>query len=344
MDATQRQKVTQQLLKIANNPDRRSVARHLFCEEEQVAVRALPSPSIETRFHRVWTSTPIWGALGVLLGAIVGHISRLLLFVFVGVVIWVDLMRVGFFVNWNRALKVSGNAGLAVIVGIALVVVWELSPAPKEQPTFDQQVEMFIDKIGRKFPAQGKVDSIAITQGTTWTAHDILHGIYFLKVSNTEITPINVLADYTLTNVTGNPVMIKLLSIEMLGKYSVWWPLVNLPTYDPIWSLDTTKPHSSIGEITLPEGFLKDKIENTELPAGHSVRGWMLCQIPVDYVPFTRGTEPAPLRLHVRDTADNDIFQTVRVTYEDNAISTEFQFKGLPNEDSANYKIAPYSH
>jgi hypothetical protein len=187
-------------------------------------------------------------------------------------------------------------------------------------------------------------DAIAITQGTVWTAHDFVHGIYFVRFNTTKkITPINVMADYTLTNTKSTPILIKHLSLEMSGKYGTWWTLKNLPTNQQIWTLDKTHPHTGVVAITLPQGFLLDKIANIELQAGQSVRGWMLCQIPIDYVPLNNSTEAAPIRLRVVDTANDETVQPLKTTFDDNVLYTAMQYTGpVPGEDSSDYDIVPY--
>jgi hypothetical protein len=186
--------------------------------------------------------------------------------------------------------------------------------------------------------------AIAITPGTVWVAHDFFHGMFFIRFNySRNITPINIMADYTITNTRATPIMIKTLFLEMAGKHGTWWRLIDLPTHQQIWSLDKTKPHGGVVSITLPEGFLRDKIENVELQAGQSVRGWMPCQIPLDYVALDNGTAAAPIRLHVADTAGDELVQILPTTSDNNAISTAMNFYGpIPGEDSANYTVAPY--
>lgn len=137
--------------------------------------------------------------------------------------------------------------------------------------------------------------------------------------------------------------MIKTLLLEMAGKHGTWWRLVDLPTHQQIWSLDKTKPHGGVVSITFPEGFLRDKIENVELQAGQSVRGWMPCQIPLDYLALDNTTAVAPIRLRIADTAGDEVTQILPTTSDSNAISTALNFYGpIPGEDSANYTVVPY--
>jgi len=186
-------------------------------------------------------------------------------------------------------------------------------------------------------------DAVTITQGTVWQADDFFHGTFFVRFNATKnITPINVMADYAITNVKGTPIMIKSLSLELLGKHNTWWTLVNLPTTQPIWNGNPSIPNSGVGLLVLPEGFLMDKIANVELPKGASLRGWMLCQIPPDYLAIG-GSDSAPLRLRVVDTAGDETVQPLeKPTVGVNVLFTEMKSFPVPNEDLASYAVIAY--
>ena len=78
--------------------------------------------------------------------------------------------------------------------------------------------------------------------------------MYWISFNGTKkITPIHVLAFYTITNRKATPVMISGLSLEMLGMHNTWWPQINLPPEQPIWAADLGRDPKHVTLITLPD-------------------------------------------------------------------------------------------
>jgi hypothetical protein len=184
---------------------------------------------------------------------------------------------------------------------------------------------------------------LTITQGTVWEAPDLFHGIYFMHFNFTKkITPINIMADYAITNTKGVPLTVKSLSLEMFGKHGTWWPLTSLPTHYAIWSGDLSRQQPGVEVITLTEGFLMDKLSNTELQPGETVRGWLLYQIPADYLP-PKNLSTAPLRLRVTDTAGDEVLQSIEsLTQNDNTLYTAMGFVPDPTVNLKDYELIVY--
>ncbi len=101
--------------------------------------------TIRAKVHTFWTSTPAWGAIGVLIGALVAQLSRQLLFVGVGIVLWLEAIRVGFFEV--RLWKWLGNIALAAVIAMLLIGLWKIVP-PKGVLTLDQQIQA----LAKSFP------------------------------------------------------------------------------------------------------------------------------------------------------------------------------------------------
>ena len=183
---------------------------------------------------------------------------------------------------------------------------------------------------------------IQITPGTTWRSLDYYHGLHFLRVDAERITPLNVMADYTITNTKSTPIMITQAILEVQDQHDNWWKLKDLPTTMTIIMGDMKTP-AEVGEVTLKEGFLMNKIQKTELAPGQSVEGWLLCQYPSDYVPRPQGglAGIAHLRLTVKDTA-GDTAQSLGTQENNNAMYTEMQYVPLPGENLSRYKIVPF--
>jgi hypothetical protein len=105
-----------------------------------------PPRSLRERLGSFWGSTPIWGAIGVLIGAIVSQLSIKLLFIGVWVVVLMEFVRVGFFER--TFAKVFGNIVFGLGLALVFFQLWKFSPKPKEPPTLDQ----YADTLARRFP------------------------------------------------------------------------------------------------------------------------------------------------------------------------------------------------
>jgi hypothetical protein len=103
-------------------------------------------PSFSSKLGSFWGSTPIWGAIGVLIGAIVSQVSIRLLFIVVWAVVFMEFVRVGFFER--RLVKVFGNIAFGLGLGFVFFQLWKFSPKPKEPPTLDQYAET----LAHRFP------------------------------------------------------------------------------------------------------------------------------------------------------------------------------------------------
>jgi hypothetical protein len=276
-----------------------------------------------------------WTILGVLLGVLFVVVlppllAKIPIFILVcSGLVWLT-HKSYWTLSWSRSLR--------ALVSLATVTICSALAVP-------QFVAQW--RSGQHFVGQSRSDpkgaAMAITQGTVWEAPDLFHGIYFMRFNFTKkITPINIMADYAITNTKGVPLTIKSLSLEMFGKHGTWWPLTSLPTHHPIWSGDLSGQHPGVEVITLTEGFLMDKISNAELQPGQTVRGWLLCQIPADYLP-PKGPSTAPLRLRVKDTAGDEVLQEIEsLTQNDNTLYTAMGFVPDPNENLRDYELIVY--
>jgi len=148
MDANQRQKFLQQLLRIVTDPERRTLARDLFSEEGNQP-RITDEPKVKKGLSRLWGSTPAWGAISVLAGLLISQISLKLVFFVAWAILWAEFVRAEIFSHkWLRRI---GN----IAVGVALAVLFiEIRPhaKPKEQPSLDQQMDLLANRLSQRFP------------------------------------------------------------------------------------------------------------------------------------------------------------------------------------------------
>jgi hypothetical protein len=117
-----------------------------------------PTPSetnsIRQKLHEIYTSTPLWTGVGVLVGLIISQLSVRYAIVVVSVFVWViatvDVFKVGLFKG--RKWSVLANSASSFIVAVILAGIsygtWKLAPPQKDAPTLDQQIDAF----ARRFP------------------------------------------------------------------------------------------------------------------------------------------------------------------------------------------------
>lgn len=134
MDSGQRHRFIQQLLKLTSDPERRSVARDLFCDHNALRPSITAELTPPKKVSTFWGSTPVWGAMGVLIGAIGSQISLKFLLIAVWGTLWVEFVRVGFFPS--RLMRRIGNTAVGVVLAILFIRAWPYVK-PKEVATLD---------------------------------------------------------------------------------------------------------------------------------------------------------------------------------------------------------------
>ena len=82
----------------------------------------------------------------MLSGAIVSQVSVRLLFIGVWAVVFIEFVRVDFFMR--RAAKVLGNIVVGFILAFAFFQLWKVIPKPTNPPTLDQ----YVAALANKFP------------------------------------------------------------------------------------------------------------------------------------------------------------------------------------------------
>ncbi len=104
------------------------------------------APSVWQKIGVLWGSTPLWAAIGMIAASLLAHISQAITFALVWLVVFAEVIRVGFF--RRRLTKIIGNCAIALLLGYVCLLFWKHSPPSKEYPTLDQQLDAF----SRKFP------------------------------------------------------------------------------------------------------------------------------------------------------------------------------------------------
>jgi hypothetical protein len=89
MDSPQRKKISKTVLGFMQDPEKVHLLRTMLLSPE--TTKEEQEPKAETTIHKVgafWVSTPVWGAIGVLIGAVASQVSLKFLFLGVWGVLW----------------------------------------------------------------------------------------------------------------------------------------------------------------------------------------------------------------------------------------------------------------
>ena len=183
--------------------------------------------------------------------------------------------------------------------------------------------------------------AFSIMPGAAWIDPESMASIFWIQLHGTnKVTPINVLAFYTITNLKSTPSLISDLTLQMSGAGGQWYPLRNLPTHTgAIWEADGQRAEQDVTLLELRAGFLLDKIAGKVLKPGEPIQGWLMCQIPASYIPDSTSN----LRLRVRDTALSETTQPLDMPSTDNnVLFTEVNILGHLNLDFSKYGVVLY--
>jgi hypothetical protein len=114
--------------------------------EKIVGRLGIQPDTLRVRLLRFWRSTPVWGVLGILAGAALSHLTFDFLFVGGWIALSYEVIRARLFSN--RTWTTIGNSIIVLVLGVAVMGVWKISPRPKDPPTLDQQFDAF----AKRFP------------------------------------------------------------------------------------------------------------------------------------------------------------------------------------------------
>ena len=112
----------------------------------QPPVREPEKSTIWQKVGRYWGSTPVWGVIGMLFGAIASQVSLRLLFIIAWGALFAEFVRIRLFTKLRW--RIAGNGVAAISIGILLFLMWRVTPQPKEPPTLDQAM----NAVATKFP------------------------------------------------------------------------------------------------------------------------------------------------------------------------------------------------
>jgi hypothetical protein len=101
---------------------------------------------IKAKIGKFWASTPFWSGVTLLLGAIGSRVSTLLVYFAAWLLAVIEYIRIGFFKKLY--LRIISVCVFGIVLVPVLAVIWKITPAQKESPTLDQQ----IDAVAKKFP------------------------------------------------------------------------------------------------------------------------------------------------------------------------------------------------
>jgi hypothetical protein len=99
----------------------------------------------KTKLKELWTSTPVWGAGGLLLTLIISPWSVLLIYALIWGVFCFEFWRAR--VVENNALRRLLNVVFAALLLFVFVVSWPHLPKPKEEANLDAALNKFGDRL-----------------------------------------------------------------------------------------------------------------------------------------------------------------------------------------------------
>lgn len=169
----------------------------------------------------------------------------------------------------------------------------------------------------------------SIVQGSAWISSELISSNYWMTFNgdpHKSMTPINVLAFYTITNLKQIPSKIYAMSLDFSGAGPEWWGLIILPVGQPIWEVDNWTIPKHGGRVIFNDGYLTDKAAYRELRPGESVSGWLFCQLPRDYMTSKNFDK---LRLTVRDTAGSEATQVEDVAPPNGIFGPMISYPGI---------------
>jgi hypothetical protein len=111
----------------------------------------------KSKLREVWTSTPVWGAIGVLAALIISPFSVKFMYALVWLVLCVEFIRIKFGETGLR--RYAANAIFAVGLLATMIIGWPYLPKPKEEPNFDAALARFGDKLPEKIAARVEADN-----------------------------------------------------------------------------------------------------------------------------------------------------------------------------------------
>jgi len=125
------------------------------------------NPTPRKKFAELWASTPVWGIIGVLVGAIVSQISLNLIFALTWAVLCFEFVRLRIFES--KLPRYAANLAFSIMLGAACIFVLDILPKPKEQPSLDQQLDAFAARFpfllrGATPPNEGVLHTQPTTQ------------------------------------------------------------------------------------------------------------------------------------------------------------------------------------
>jgi hypothetical protein len=273
-------------------------------EEVDRKLKSARNTTDKSRLGELFRSTPVWGAIGVLFGAIASQISIKLIFFFVGLTLWIEICKA---IEVRR--RVLGALTSGAMVTVAFFLLWKVTPKPKEPPTLDQIMtaavkaakETIISAIPPRQVAEQKapkadpdpffVDIIAPGIATKEGTHIDIAGVLQNAAGSYVIIPFDARMWLSFTNLEANKTMIEKCSVELMNDAGKWVSLSRQITgnFDFYYVGNGVK---SADYMDLKR--FEDQVQNHWLESRENVTGWAF----FDY-PNGSGTFSLPYRFRV---------------------------------------------
>ena len=122
------------------------------------APHVVAAKSVAERITGLWNSTPVWGLVGVMLGAAAAQVSLWLIVFVAWMGLVIEFARAKFF--YRTLYRIGAIGAFALILGAILITGIRLLPKSPALPTIDQEMGAF----AQRFPGLREHDAPSVVQ------------------------------------------------------------------------------------------------------------------------------------------------------------------------------------
>jgi len=169
-----------------------------------------PAPSgTWNKLREFWTSTPVWGVLGVLATLVLSPISTTALYGLCWLVLCFEFARLRVLAN-DPFRRRTANVVFAVLLGLSFLAAWPILPKPKEQPNIDRSLavasDTIVSKIGAVIDQHDKVSNPNVASPPSDSSIEAIKPKPDLHIRMASVSPTGAPGQYSIAfNVENGP-------------------------------------------------------------------------------------------------------------------------------------------
>jgi hypothetical protein len=108
-----------------------------------------PAPQKSNKVKEFWTSTPVWGAISMVLTLVVSALSVKVIYFAAWVIFCFEFVRIR--IVENRGWRYALNIWFCAVLGIGFIAIGSRLH-PLESQSLDQNIDQLADRLGQRFP------------------------------------------------------------------------------------------------------------------------------------------------------------------------------------------------